>query len=244
MVRCFLSVCIFVYFFLKGQDVKAAQCHQSSMFKWSCNPCGDGTRCIYCQWCTCYCYGRKDTKSTWENSTHTTVQYKIPIIEMLEDLENLIENDKLSNIEIDQVFKSTTMALSEDCERCDDVPEIEALRNLTHSIHETLSDIMMSEENITTPASTRKKRSPSFIPLSSEESQRFKKVALEKTREATKMADYIPESVVGMIEFDSTILKTTTTATTTTSTTTTTTIATPTTSNYSSMYSLKASKQA
>ncbi len=135
----------------------------------------------------------------------TEVPYKKPLIEMFEDLETLIENDSISNIEVVELYKSTSLALDEDCKRCDDVPEIEELRNLTKSIHEKLSDIMMSE-NLTSSVSTRRKRSPSFVPLMSEEGQKFKEVSLEKTHEALETADKIPKYVIGKVDVNSTIL--------------------------------------
>ena len=101
------------------------------------------------------------------------------------------------------MYKATSSALSEDCLICDDVPEIEELKNLTRSIHDKLENIMMSE-NITTPViSKRRKRSPSFISLGSEE---FKTIALESTNKSLNAAKKIPESVLGLVDFNSTIL--------------------------------------
>ena len=122
---------------------------------------------------------------------------------MFEDLETLIENDKISIVEIVELYKVTSEALNEDCRLCNDVPEIHKLRNITISIHEKLEHIMISE-NITSPGSTRKKRSPSFISL---ESDKVKKIVLESTREALNATHKIPESVLGKIDLNSTIIK-------------------------------------
>ena len=223
-LRCFLSIFVIVFLLPKGQDVKAAQCQKSSMHRWRCAPCGRGTRCIFCQWCLCYCYNKRkhnrSKRSTNTNGTlpdygNKTVQYKKPFIELFNDLEILVENDKISNIEIVELYKVTSEALSEDCEICNDIPEIEELRNVTRSIHERLEIIMISE-NITTPTPvSRKKRSPSFVPLDSAEGSKiFKDVVLNNTREALNVTNKIPESVKGMIDLNSTILLTTTTTTT------------------------------
>ena len=98
-----------------------------------------------------------------------------------------------------ELFKVTSLALSEDCILCDDIPEIEELRIKTRSIHDKLQHIMLSE-NITT---TRKKRSPSFISLESDKI--FKEAVQEETSEAILVAQKIPETVKGMIEQNSTI---------------------------------------
>ena len=165
-LRCFLSIFVIVFLLPKGQDVKAAQCQKSSMHRWRCAPCGRGTRCIFCQWCLCYCYNKRkhnrSKRSTNSNGTlpdygNKTVQYKKPFIELFNDLEILVENDKISNIEIVELYKVTSEALSEDCEICNDIPEIEELRNVTRSIHERLEIIMISE-NITTPTLVSRKQ--------------------------------------------------------------------------------------
>ena len=121
---------------------------------------------------------------------------------MFEDLEKLIENDQISIVEVVELYKVTSDALSEDCRICNDIPEIHELRNITISVHKKLENIMISE-NITSPGSTRKKRSPSFISL---ESDKVKKIVLESTREALNATHKIPESVLGKIDLNSTII--------------------------------------
>ena len=219
MVRCFLSFLVSVLLFSKVQDVLAAKC--STRMGLSCSNCGDGTRCIQCSNCLCFCFNpnakkkakkRGDGKGRSKRSTtnvtvpdygNTTVQYKKPLIELFEDLYTLIKNDEISNIEVVELYKSTSSALSEDCQICNDVQEIEELRNLTRSIHEELEKIMMSENITTSVVLKRNKRSPSFISLGSNE---FKKVALEKTSESNETAYKIPGSVLGKVGFDSIIL--------------------------------------
>ena len=197
---------ILVFLFSIGQDVQAAQCHKSGIFRWRCAPCGKGTRCIFCLWCSCYCWkGRRKRSAsnvTLPEYGNTTVQYKKPLIEMFEDLEKLIENDQISIVEVVELYKVTSDALSEDCRICNDIPEIHELRNITISVHKKLENIMISE-NITSPGSTRKKRSPSFISL---ESDKVKKIVLESTREALNATHKIPESVLGKIDLNSTII--------------------------------------
>ena len=204
-------MCLWVMFFLFSQrpDVEAAQCHKSNFHRWRCAPCGRGTRCIFCHWCLCYCHHHRRSKRSITNVTkppygEEEVQYKLPLIELFQELKTLIQNDEISNIEVVELYKSTSLALSEDCILCNDTREIEELRNQTKSIHEKLTQIMLSE-NITSPGSTRKKRSPSFISLESE--QKFKEVALEDTSEAIKTAEKIPETVIGKIDLNSTIIE-------------------------------------
>ena len=64
----------------------------------------------------------------------------------------------------------------------------------------------MMEKDIPFPVSKRRKRSPSYIPLTSEDSQKFKEVCLERTNDALKTADKIPKNVIGMVDFNSSIL--------------------------------------
>ena len=204
MVRCFLSLWILLFLFSESQDVEAAQCHKSSFHRWRCAPCGKGTRCIFCHWCLCYCYHKGKSKRSITNETKPLygeheVQYKKPFIELFQELEILVENDEISNIEVVELYKVTSLALSEDCILCDDIPEIEELRDKTRIIHNKLEKIMISE-NIT---STRKKRSPSFISLESDKI--FKEAVQEETSEAILVAQKIPETVKGKIERNSTI---------------------------------------
>ena len=146
VLKCSLSLCVFVFLFSKGQDANAAQCHKPSFHRWRCSPCGRGTRCIFCQWCLCYCFKGNHTtikRSTDVNETlpeygNEETPYKKPLIEMFRDLETLIQKEEISNIEIVELYKVTSEALSKDCEICDDVPEIEELRKVTKSIHEKL----------------------------------------------------------------------------------------------------------
>ena len=92
--------------------------------------------------------------------------------------------------------------MNEDCGICNDTVEIEELRNMTRSIHERLSDIMMSE-NITTPTPERRwKRSPSLISLDSE---KFEVIATNLTHEALKTTEKIPENVTAKVDTISTI---------------------------------------
>ena len=196
---------VLVPLFSKDQEVNAAQCHKSSMRRWRCAPCGKGTRCVFCQWCLCYCYKGRHKRSITNGTIpiygEELVQYKKPVIELFEELESLIQNEEISNVEVVELYNVTSFALSEDCVLCNNTPEIEELRNMTRSIHEQLMLIMMSE-NITAPVGRRKKRSPSFISL---DSDRFREVALESTGESLKIAHKIPETVWGKVDFNSTI---------------------------------------
>ena len=96
-MKLFLSVFIIVFLFSKEQNVKAAKCFKSKFGRWSCSPCGQGTRCSLCQWCLGYCYNKKTRQQSRKNESdispqygNTTVPYKQPFIEMFEDLKQLI----------------------------------------------------------------------------------------------------------------------------------------------------------
>ena len=208
MLWYFWAFWALVFLLSKEQDVEASQCHQSPLRRWRCAPCGQGTRCVFCQWCLCYCWNQdtqlKDRSLQTPIYGNSTVPYKKPIIELFEEIETLIKNDSISNIEVVELFEVTTLALSEDCELCYDTPEIEELRDKTRSMHAKLSEIMMSE-NSTSTETSRRKRSPSFI---SQESNTFKEVALNSTTESLLTANKIPETVLGKIDVDSTIQET------------------------------------
>ena len=120
LLRSTWSLWILVFLFSKGQDVKAAQCFQSKMGWWRCSACGEGTRCIFCEWCLGYCYnkgngnsnakGNGRIKRSVQNVTNVTygdvlVPYKKPFIELFEDLETLIENEEISNVQVVELYK-------------------------------------------------------------------------------------------------------------------------------------------
>ena len=73
-------------FSVKEQKVEGAQCQKS--FGWlKCNPCGRGTRCLYCNWCTGFCNNRpKNARPKREDDGLVEIPYKIPFLEMFEDI--------------------------------------------------------------------------------------------------------------------------------------------------------------
>ena len=90
MLPNYLILFILLLFFIPEQDVEGAQCRKS--FGWlKCSPCGRGTRCLYCNWCTGFCNNRpksKRRKRELENDLENElveVPYKLPFLEMFDD---------------------------------------------------------------------------------------------------------------------------------------------------------------
>ena len=227
LVRFFLSLWVLVSLILKAQEVNAAKCVKSKIGRWSCSPCGWGTRCAFCHWCLGYCYNQEKSHRSLERTNKTTygeveVPYRQPYIEMFEDLVELINNDEISHIDVVELFKVTYFALREDCILCSNNTEIAKLRDETKRIHQKLKYIMKSE-NITLDDLDLGTR----FAGSSKLYEKFKKTARKSTKKALKTTKEIPANLTAKVDYGSSIAIAAN-ITTTTTTTTTTTIGNPT----------------
>ena len=172
-----------------GQDVKAAQCSKSAFGRWRCSPCGRGTRCSFCNWCLGYCYNKDPKQRSLQNETDefgdTEVPYKLPFIQMFEDLVTLIEKDDISDIDVVELYKVTFYVLREDCMLCDNSKEIGELKKQVKLTHRKLKELLKSKG----------------ITVEDE----FKKTALQKTRETLIITDKIPANLTAKVDSNSTI---------------------------------------
>ena len=214
LVRSFLTLWVLVFLILKAQETKAAECCKSTFARFSCSPCGRGTRCAFCNWCLGYCHNKKRIQQrTIQNGTEeedVEVPYKQSFIEMFEDLKSLIIEDEISNIDVVEFYKVTYFILREDCMSCDYSKEMEELRDETISIHRSLKKLMKSETN-TFEESNRMVRT-SLV------SREFKRIALQNTREVLITTDKIPKNLTAKVDSNSSVavsfLNTTATITT------------------------------
>ena len=78
-----------------------------------CNPCGRGTRCISCGWLVEFC-GVYDSN----NTDHATLPFKLPYIEMFEDIKTGIIEGDFSPLAIPEFFETTSSILFRECKNC------------------------------------------------------------------------------------------------------------------------------
>ena len=104
--------------------VEGARCKKSSLGWWTCSPCGKGSRCHYCSWCTGYCVNRPSGKTPDEL---VVALYKLPFLEMFNDIEVLLNNDGLSQMDVLALYKTISDVTREDCEVCNNNPELNDL---------------------------------------------------------------------------------------------------------------------
>ena len=226
LLGSFLSLWVLVFLLSKAQEVNAAKCAKSRIGRWSCSPCGRGTRCSFCQWCLGYCYPQGKSERSLQRTNQTAygeveVPYRQPYIEMFEDLVQLINNDEISLIDVVELFKVTYFALKEDCILCSNNTEIAKLRDETKRIHQKLKYIVKSE-NITLHDLDLETR----LAGSSKVYEKFKKTARKSAKKALKTTEEIPVNLTAKVDYNSAIAIAANITTSTTTTTTTTTNAT------------------
>ena len=192
-----VSALMFVTFLWSSPEVQAAQCAQSRIGWWRCSPCGEGTRCVFCNWCVGLCIKPKEWTNTTQakdreiandNSTATgtyndgmiEVPYKNSFLEMFKDIENGILNDDITELDVVELYRITSLVLEEDCGVCDHSPEIEELRNFTMHVHGILESLIGSDQ--------------------------FQSVALEETNRTRTKIEELPETLKAQVHSSSPIL--------------------------------------
>ena len=161
----FRKLFILLLFFVPEQDVEGAQCKKS--FGWlKCRPCGRGTRCLYCNWCTGLCNNPpKSTRRKRElESGFVEVQYKLPFLEMFDDLSFLLNSDPPGTTDLDvvEIYKMTSLATREDCILCNNSTEIDQLSSSTKTIYEEL-ELLIGDPTFMTKAKTRTEETNSIV---------------------------------------------------------------------------------
>ena len=159
---------LFVFFllllsFVPKQSVEGAQCKKS--FGWlKCSPCGSGTRCLYCNWCTGFCNNRPNSKRTKREIDDglEVIPYKLPFMEMFDDLAFLLNSTQLDDLNVVEVYKETYVATREDCYSCNNSAEIDQLSTFTETIYEELESLI-GKETFMTIAKSRTEQTRSMI---------------------------------------------------------------------------------
>ena len=182
MIRSLLL--IFFLVSISTGYVEGAKCKKSSFGRWTCSPCGKGSRCHYCTWCTGYCYnshGQSGGKPVGVEYGSVEAPYKLPYLEMLNDLEVLLKGDGISDLDVVELYKITSVATREDCTICNNSPELNSLSIFTDKVHVELKKLIGTLQ--------------------------FKQKAIDKATETKNIVQNLPESLKIKVEPKSSILE-------------------------------------
>ena len=184
-----IFICLFACLQLLDQIivVQGAQC-KTSFGALKCSPCGKGSRCNFCEWCTGYCRkaGSKNARAE-ENETNIPeygseeAPYKTPFLDIFRDLERLIKGDLIADLDVVNIYRSISETTREDCDICDQQPDLDRLSNFTFNVSEILRPLVGEEE--------------------------FKTNAINKTVTTYSEVNDLPYSIKIMVEKDSSILQ-------------------------------------
>ena len=170
------------------------------LFFW-CLPCGKGSRCISCDWCTGFCFNSMPGRSPADVEYGSVeAPYKIPFLDMFIDIEALLKSDGIPDQDLVDLYNEISVVTREDCTICNNSPELNDLSIFTDKVHEEPKNIIGTVQ--------------------------FKTKAIELTTETKNKVENLPDSLKIKVESTSSLLEsvpTTSTWTTTTSTTKTTT---------------------
>ena len=162
--------------------IEGAQCKKSSIGWWTCSPCGRGSRCHYCSWCTGYCYnGKAARNNNGVQYGSVEVEYKIPFLDMFDDINVLLKGDAISDLDVVDIYKRTSVVTREDCTICNNSTDLNYFSIFTDRVHEELTKLLGT-------------------PL-------FKQKAIEKTTDTKTIVQDLPESLKIKVEPTSSILE-------------------------------------
>ena len=117
--------------------VEGAEC-MKSFGRFSCSPCGKGSRCFWCSWCTGFCFNGQ-TRSTRETEgiEYGSVEalYKVPFLDLFNDLEALLRGDVISDLDVVALYKGISVVTREDCTICNNNPELNDLSIFAAQVH-------------------------------------------------------------------------------------------------------------
>ena len=151
---------------------------------WTCSPCGQGTRCHSCSWCTGYCYSGQglNTENT-EGIDYGSVEalYKVPFLDVFNDINALLKAEEISDLTVVDLYKEASNVIREDCTICNNSPDLNDLSIYTKKVHKELKPLIGT--------------------------QRFKAKAIEKTTETTERVNKLPESLKIKVDENSSILE-------------------------------------
>ena len=160
MLPNYLFVFLLLLSFVTEKGVEGAQCQKS--FGWlKCSPCGRRTRCLFCNWCTGFCNNSHRRKRD-SNNGFVEVLYKLPFLEMFDDLSTLINSAQIDDLDVVEIYKMTSIATRDDCERCNNSTEIDQFSISTKTTYEELESLIGKVEFMTT-AKTRTQETSTMI---------------------------------------------------------------------------------
>ena len=146
-----ILVCLLAFLHLLDQAivVQGAQC-AASFAGLRCSPCGKGSRCTYCEWCTGYCSPPGKTRArTTENDIEygsEEAPYKTPFLDIFRDLERLISGGFISDLDVVNVYRSISETTRDDCTICNQQPDLDRLSNFTYNVSEILRPLIGDKE--------------------------------------------------------------------------------------------------
>ena len=165
-----------------GVDGAGARCAKSTIGWTYCNPCGEGTRCHSCNWCTGHCVNvHTQGKRTKRDTGLVEAPYKIPFLEMFNDIDVLLNIDGISDYDVVDLYKRTSVLTREDCIICNNSPELNSLSIFTDNVHLELEKLIGSLQ--------------------------FKLKAIERTTQTKIMVQNLPDSLKFKVEPMSSILE-------------------------------------
>ena len=112
MLPSYLFVFMLLLPFVPELGVEGAQCKKS--FGWlKCSPCGQGTRCMYCNWCTGFCKNHPTKrKREVDDGSKVFIPYKLPFLEMFDDLAFLLNSFQLADLDVVEIYKMTSSQIT------------------------------------------------------------------------------------------------------------------------------------
>ena len=115
-----------------------------------------------------------------ENGT-VEIPYKFPYLEAIRDLKDLIEADGISDFNVVEIFRAMSLIIQEDCEICNNSPEIQEISSFTEEVFIELRSLIGSIL--------------------------FKNTALDRTSDTNVMFTNLPESIKARVESTSNIVE-------------------------------------
>ena len=164
--------------------VGGASCAKSLLGKTNCRHCGKGTRCVSCDFCIGYCVnmhtmGKRDTQDKEDDLVEAS--YKIPILEMLDDMDALFKEGDISELYLVHLYKELSVVTREDCESCNNSPELNDLSIFTNETYLELESLVGTQD--------------------------FKSTANNKTAKSKTLVQQLPESLKIEVEPTSNIIE-------------------------------------
>ena len=162
--------------------VEGAPCKKSTFGRWTCSPCGRGSRCHSCNWCTGFCYNGQAGKNNVGVQYGTVeIEYKIPFLDMFDDINVLLKGDAISELDVVAIYKGASVVTREDCTICNNSPELNNLSIFTDRVHEVLTKLLGT--------------------------LLFNQKAIEKTTETKSIVQNLPKSLKIRVEPTSSLLE-------------------------------------